>query len=368
MSVAAEVLILRNSDVGGCGSSEGRTRAEAGDPLAEPRWDAWVADFDAHQFFHTSAWLRVLRGAYGFRVRYLGRFQGAHPVALVPVMEVDGWLGRTRGVALPFSDATPILARTAESARQLWEDLVQHGKQRRWDYLECRGGMPRLPGAIPSRSCRHHVLDLGSGEQQLWEGCEGSVRRAIRKAQRAGLRVELGTTPKALREFYGLHVRTRARHGTPPQPFSFFEAIDEHVVSAGRGWVVLAWHGHRPVAGAVFFHVGTRALYKFGASDERWQHLRPNNLVMWEAIRRYERDGFVQLDFGRTALLQEGLRRFKASWGARESTLDYYRYDLNKDVFVVERDRLAGWPSRLVARLPLTVARWMGACLYRHGA
>jgi len=40
--------------------------------------------------------------------------------------------------------------------------------------------------------------------------------------------------------------------------------------------------GRNSVAGAIFFHSGGQAIYKFGASDETFQHFRGNNLVMWE--------------------------------------------------------------------------------------
>ena len=42
----------------------------------------------------------------------------------------------------------------------------------------------------------------------------------------------------------------------------------------GLGFVVLASKGSRPVAASGFFHTKTKAVYKFGASDEKHQDLR----------------------------------------------------------------------------------------------
>jgi len=39
-------------------------------------------------------------------------------------------------------------------------------------------------------------------------------------------------------------------------------------------------------------------MYKFGASDSGFQHLRPNNLVMWEGIRHCAERGCERLHFG----------------------------------------------------------------------
>jgi lipid II:glycine glycyltransferase (peptidoglycan interpeptide bridge formation enzyme) len=123
-----------------------------------------------------------------------------------------------------------------------------------------------------------------------------------------------------------------------------------------------------PVAGAVFFHFGKTAIYKFGASNEAFQHLRANNLVMWEAIKWHAMRGFAVLDFGRTSLGNEGLRRFKLGWGTRERRIDYFRYDQRKSGFVTARDESSGWHNRIFRILPVSLSRLVGAASYRHVA
>ena len=123
-----------------------------------------------------------------------------------------------------------------------------------------------------------------------------------------------------------------------------------------------------PVAGAVFFHFGKTAIYKFGASHKAFQHLRANNLVMWEAIKWHARRGLGMLDFGRTSLENEGLRRFKLGWGTQERLIDYFRYDQRKAGFVTARDESAGWHNRIFRMLPVPLSRLIGATFYRHVA
>jgi hypothetical protein len=132
--------------------------------------------------------------------------------------------------------------------------------------------------------------------------------------------------------------------------------------------VVLARHGQVPVAGAVFFHFGKTAIYKFGASDEAFQHLRANNLVMWEAIKRFARQGLAALDFGRTSLENDGLRKFKHGWGTQEHRIDYVRYDRQEGGFVTARDESSGWYNRVFQMLPVFLSRLIGAALYKHMA
>jgi len=45
---------------------------------------------------------------------------------------------------------------------------------------------------------------------------------------------------------------------------------------------VLASLNGKNIAGVICFHFGDRVIYKYGASDKDYQHLRVNNLVMWK--------------------------------------------------------------------------------------
>ncbi len=363
------------------------------DPLEADEWDARLTVVPSASFFHGAAWARVLRDTYGFRPVYFtlshnpavsganvlpnekpaspARQPRHHPLefhALLPVMEVNSWLTGRRGVSLPFTDECAPLCTDADSFRRLFREALAYARARAWNYLECRGGRPWLGDAPASTSFYGHRLDLEAGETALWTRVGGAARRAVRKAEQSGLTVEFAQDLGAVRIFFDLLCRTRKRHGLPVQPFRFFESIHHHVLSQDQGWVVLARHGQVPVAGAVFFHFGKTAIYKFGASNETFQHLRANNLVMWEAIKWHARRGFGRLDFGRTSLKNEGLRRFKLGWGTQERSIDYFRYDQRKAGFVTARDESSGWHNRLFRMLPIPLSRLVGAALYRHVA
>jgi lipid II:glycine glycyltransferase (peptidoglycan interpeptide bridge formation enzyme) len=192
------------------------------------------------------------------------------------------------------------------------------------------------------------------------------VRRGIRKAQKSGLAVQFSTNEEAMRDFYVLHGATRRRHGLPPQPYRFFENITRHVLARGLGFIASISIASEPVAAAVFFHNKSRAIYKFGASDFAFQQLRPNNLLMWEAIRHCAGLGIETLHFGRTSFGNEGLRRFKLGFGAREERIDYFKYDFGTRSFVTDTDRVEGWHNRVFRCMPGPLLRLAGRFLYPH--
>lgn len=357
-----------------CGNSIRKTN-----PLQDPAaWDDLVSSHPDATFFHGSAWARVLHEAYGFTPLYLvARAEESKtenrksqiknpPSSVLPLMQVRSPLTGCRGVSLPFTDACPPLLSPGVPLQPLLGELAELGRACRWNYWECRG-LKQLPsGVAASLSFYGHILDLSVGEKPLFENLKAPVRTAIRKAEQAGVQVEISNSLPALRTFYTLHCKTRRKHGLPPQPFRFFGAIHRHILDQGLGQVVIARIGPTPIAANVFVYFRSQAIFKFGASDEAFQELRASNLVMWHGIQACVRQGCRSLHFGRTSLAAEGLRRFKLGWGASEEQIAYLRYDYRKTAFIRVEDAALGWHNRLLGRLPMPLLRLLGAALYRH--
>ena len=342
------------------------SRIRLADPTVEPAWDKWIEAHPEGSFFHGSAWATVLRQSYGHRPAYLVFGSEGDARALWPIMELNVGLTGRRGVSLPFTDQCEPLVGTTLKGEELLSAALETGRSRRWRYFEFRGGQRLFPAIRPAYSCFTHTLALSRDPDLLLRGCAGSVRQAIRKAQRAGVLVEHSSAEEAVRVYYSLHCQTRRKHGLPPQPYDFFRAIHRHVLAPGRGVVITARHQGRAIASAVFFHQGGRAIYKFGASDESAQDLRGNNLVMWSGIEHFALQGCQDFSFGRTSASNEGLRRYKLGWGAEESELKYYKYDFRVNSFVQDVDRAAGWHNHVFRVLPGFLSKWMGAALYRR--
>jgi hypothetical protein len=335
-------------------------------PLEHAAWNDHLSAFSGECFFNTVEWARVLSETYGFKPCYIGATEHGRRTALLPLMDVDSWLTGRRGVALPFSDACEPFGVTPNMAEDVLRDLREMGTARGWRYFEIKNGGCFRPDIPPSSTYLRHTLDLLPGAQRLFERLKGSVRTAIRKAESAGVRVFFSSASSSIADFCQLHCETRRRHGLPPQPVSFFRNLQRHVLGADRGVVVTAVQGQRPIAGAVFCHIGQQALFKYGASDWRFQGLRGSTLVMWEAIKWHAERGYRQLSLGRTAPGNEGLRRFKLGWGATESVLHYVRFDFRRQEFVTDDGRKKETGYRLVRQMPLGVLRLAGRVFYKH--
>lgn len=318
--------------------------------------------------FRSSAWSNVLERTYGFTPVYFTAVDGDRLLALLSVMEVKSWLTGIRGVSLPFTDHYEPFASSKESLQSVFESAKQHGRKQQWKYLEVRGGAEWFGGVVPSLSFFGHTIKLNSDPDAAFSTFDSAVRRSIRKAEKSALSIEISQSLDSIRAYYHLHCRTRKRHGLPPQPFKFFLNIHRQILSQNLGMVISARQNDRMIASAMFFHSGSEALYKFGASDPRFQDLRPNNLVMWEAIKWCARHGKKLLDLGRTSVSNEGLRRYKLGWGAEERSIRYFKFDFREDAFVTDKDSASGWHNRVFRMLPVFCSRLIGRAIYRHVA
>ena len=316
-------------------------------------------------FFHSSEWASILQSSYQFKPVYFSRFEGKRLVSVLPAMEVDSFLTGKRGVSLPFSDMCEPLAAGKKDFKELFQYALAFGKKNNWRYFELRGGGQYLEEEQESEVFTEHVLDISAGAESVFKKLRNSTQRNIRKAEKSGVEVSISTTPEALLSFCRLNQITRKDHGLPPQPMSFFYKLQDKMLVPKKGVIVLGTFEKAVVAADVFMLFGNQVLYKYGASDKFFQHLRANNAVMWHAIRWCCENGCKTLHFGRTEPENTGLQQFKMGWGVQELVLRYYRYDLVKKEFL-RKDPIPSLQKRIMGRLPIPVLNAAGKILYRH--
>ena len=335
------------------------------DPTEIPDWDLRLLRTEKVDFFHSAGWARVLKESYRYLPLYYTFSENGRLSLSLPLMEVRSiWTGR-RGSSLPYTDQCTPFFLDEKVLRKAVDMCVDHGKRAGWKYIDWRSA-DYFENSPPSwEEYYDHEIALSGDEADLFARLAPSTRRNIRKAAHEGISIDISASWDVLKSFCRLNSLTRKRHGLPPQPRRFFEKVFEHILSAGHGLVISARHGNGVIASSIYFHFGKRAMFKYGASDSAFLYLRPNNLIMWEAIRWYRDHGFETLSLGRTELDNPGLLRYKRSWGADERLIKYYRYDIKKGVFVTNKaGRMIS--KQILSRAPVAVLRIVGQLLYRH--
>ena len=341
------------------------------DPLEDPRWAAFVAETPGSSVFQTCEWLHALQREYAYEPIALcvtDRKTGALRSGLV-LCRIETPFRQHRLVSLPFSDHCSLLATSSEDRALLLATLRDEQKSGRCRSVELRSRTPisRIDPAF-STSQRYflHSLDLSGGLEPVTARFhKNHVLRKIRRSEREGLRCVEGNDRELLNAFYPLLVRTRRRHGLPPQPLEWFEAIVSGFKR--RAAIRVAYRGSMPVAAVLTLtHRGT-VTYKYGASDERWHSLGGMQLLLWKTIEDALTSGLTEFDMGRSAMEQTGLVAFKEHWGATRETLTYVTCpepSPGRERLVRATDAVRAW---VLSRAPHSFLVRLGRAFYRHG-
>lgn len=335
--------------------------------LEDRSWLAFVSSVPSASPFHHPAWAGLLAECYGFSPFALAVTHAGTIVGGTPVLEVTG-LGRSRRwISLPFTDELPLLAWGADPdaiASALERARVEAGI----GSLEVRGSLVGVAGHEVEAGVVHH-LPLSRDPEAVFRTFKKSqVQRNLIKGESEGATIRRGRESADLtRVFYDLHVETRRRQGVPVQPRRYFELLWSSMLEAGRGFVLLAYAGERPVAGAVFLDWNGTVVYKLGASNPAFWKLRPNNLLLWTAIKEACEQGRGTFDFGRSDADNAGLRRFKSGWGTSEEQLVYSVLGEHRGG-PAGHGRLGVAMSACIRRSPAFVCRALGELFYRYAA
>jgi hypothetical protein len=335
-------------------------------PINYCGWDELLLSSDGYSFFHCSGWARVLHESYHYKPLYFAVSDGNRLKLSIPVMEVKSWLTGKRGVSLPFSDYSDPIVGEDVAFREVFKGLIEYGKKKGWRFIELRGGNCYFEPLPYSAYYYIHTLDLSLEEEDILSRFRSSTRRNIEQAKKRGVTVRISTSADDMREFYQLNCMTRKKHSLPPQPYKFFKNIYKHIISQKNGFIALAKFRKKSIAGAIIFHIGQKAYFKYGACNRTYQRLRANNMVMWEAIRWCISSGYKSFCFGRTENSNAGLRQFKSGWGARESSIYYLRYDLQRDCFIRQKEIGTSHLTKVFQVMPIPILRVAGSMLYRH--
>ena len=108
-----------------------------------------------------------------------------------------------------------------------------------------------------TKRARWHTLDIASPLDVIAGRFAGATRRAIAKAERAGVSVRPLVGEAGVASFMKFHVRLRKhKYRLLAQPRRFVSAIAERFDAVG-GWHILgAWHGDTHLAATIYLHWG----------------------------------------------------------------------------------------------------------------
>jgi hypothetical protein len=211
--------------------------------------------------------------------------------------------------------------------------------------------------------------DLAAADGEVagsWRKTSNNLFRSLKKADAAGLRFKAGDSPRDLRSFHRLYVRTMKKHRTLPRSLRQLRLASATLGGSVR--LFLVEHGGQDVAGGVYHMWGDSIELVYNGSFDAALQLRPNHALYWNVMRWAAEPGVRQLDLG-GAYAGTPLARFKEQWGATPRARYRLTYRAGGEPTRAESIASIGYGAEeSQSRLMDALWRWVPAPVLRAGA
>jgi hypothetical protein len=158
-------------------------------------------------------------------------------------------------------------------------------------------------------------VDLRPSEEEIFGRMTSACRRCVRKAEKTGVTIEEAQDPAFGRDYYEQLKEVFARQRlVPSYNLDRVEQLMGRVGSTGR---LLLLRARDPdgtcIATGIFPAMNGTMYFWGGASWRRYQILRPNEAIMWHAMRYWKARGIESCDLGGP------FPSYKTKFGPREA-------------------------------------------------
>lgn len=175
-------------------------------------------------------------------------------------------------------------------------------------------------GTYEYRVVRSFEIDLRRDEDALFGSMIPACRTSVRKAVKSGVVVEEACDAAFADDYYAQLLDVFAKQKlVPTYGVGRVRALIEHLLPTGNLLLLRARDKDgRCVATALFTAFKERMIYWGAASWRQHQHLRPNEAIVWHAMRHFKAKGVSFFDMG-------GGGEYKRRYGGYEIAVPWMR-------------------------------------------
>lgn len=157
-------------------------------------------------------------------------------------------------------------------------------------------GLVSTPAVQPNSSTV--IIDLAPPLNDIMTGLNQKGRHAIRRAERDGVTVEVVEfSEEHARTMYDLlRATSEGRFETSIRDFAYYRAFWQSFVESGMGSLFFARYEGEIVAAAFSMYLGSKGLYKDGASVRAKTAYGASHLLQWEIITWLKDRGVTSYD------------------------------------------------------------------------
>ncbi len=326
-------------------------------------WQAFVEACPEATFFHRFEWRSLIEEIFGHRTHYLIARRGADIAGVLPLAHVRSRLFGRSLVSLPFAVYGGVAALDEAARAALHAHAVGLAGELGVAHLELRDRErrePQWPQQDLYVTFRRAILpEVEANLNAIPRKQRAMVRKGIGRGLVSEIDADAG-------RFFELYAGNMHRHGTPPFPRRYFEALLRSFGDAAEVLTVRTPQGE-PLSAVLSFYFRGEVLPYYAGDEEAAREFAANDFKYWELMRRACERGLKVFDYGRSKR-DTGSFAFKKNWGFEPAPL-HYEYHLLQGDHIPQNNPSNPRYRALIAlwrRLPRGLVNAIGPSIARH--
>ncbi|EHQ36688.1 lipid II:glycine glycyltransferase FemX [Methanoplanus limicola] len=333
--------------------------------IPENEWRKYINCCSNATIYHTPEWKTFLEKTFGYKPYYIFATDEYGQLAgMLPQFHVKSILTGNRLCSVPFSHECGCLGDNY-ICTALTNEAINLNRQLNIGKIEIRDSINNSVFEGKSTFCTHKI-ELSQNLDEIWKKMDkGSVRWAVNKAKKLGVKVNSSINIEDLKEFYELNCITKHNLGVPCHPWDFFKNLFDFL--EGHVKMYLSEYNGNIIGGGIMLYYKDKVIYGYGAANPDYLKLYPYNAFIWKSIEDACINGYQMYDFGRTSYDNTGLIKFKERWGTQEKKLWYSYYPKYTNSSL--KDRNSGYSqfaNKAVRVIPMPIYKAFSKSIFSH--
>lgn len=320
----------------------------------EQKWIDFLSARSDSTIYHTPGWSRFL--AHTLEIEPCHVFilnDSGDIIGFLPLFKIPNLRHKRELCSIPFAHSASYIGEMDQKDLAIQTAMEISTRQTGGHIiLKDRIVHPHLHNS--NEFCAHE-LDLSISKEEVWNKLDkGSVRWAVKKSEKLGVRVRQSNEPSDIDEFYRLNCLTKKALGVPSHPPRFFKNLINEFPNNLRLYV--SELEGEIIGGGLMEFYGGRVVYGYGCADPNKLQMHPYNAFLWKCIEDACLLGYHTFDFGRTSKHNSGLMNFKRKWGTREFDL-VYSSDRNNPSTFDRSSKMIKMGNIVIKKMPMNTYR-----------
>ncbi len=320
------------------------------------KWDDYVYQHESGTFFHLSAWRQVLKQAFGHDAYFLYAHSNNQIRGILPLGHIRSRLFGNSLISLPFCVYGGVLASDPAAQTALEDAALTLGKKLKVGSIEYRNQSNVHPDWPTKDLYVSFKKEIDSDAEVNLKAIPRKQRAVVRKGIKSGMLSQWDENVDSLYRVYSESVRNL---GTPVFSKKYFQILKQ--TFQDKCSILSITHEGEVLSSVMNFYFRDQVLPYYGGGVSTARHMRANDFMYWELMRRSAEQGIKVFDYGRSKI-DTGSYRFKKHWGFEPTPLSY------QYVLVNDQDMPNVSPSnpkydlmiRVWRKLPIGVSRLIG--------